>query len=118
MKYNLNQHLLDSRTYLVYLFEHKRFDTFDYDQTISEIQQTSQYQSWLNQATNVNIDLYPYLFTLHVITNNERNAFFKFLSIYMRKAELMDDNEDLTLAIAEKPECLIAFITAIQYYFL
>lgn len=120
MKCNLNHHFLDSQTYLCHLLESKRFNAHDYGKTISDIElMLSPIQKALREMAELsNINFDPYLFTLHVVDETERMAFYKFLKTYMIKTELLVPEEDLHHTIAVRPECFASFVFAMQYFFL
>jgi hypothetical protein len=122
MKVNLNNYMLDSQNYLIHLYDNNHIDHCDYDKYINVEGKNWNhiYADLIRICDDNNIDIYPYLYTLDRINDNEKNAFDKFYNIYMRKTEMIDKyNYDSAIEIAKQSlENLLTFIITIQYFFL
>lgn len=124
MKINLNHHILDSKTYCKYIFENVHLKhTTDYIKFVSLCSDDwhSRYPNLIHQGLLHNIDVYPYLYTLEIILDNEREAFFRFFSNYLSQTESETQyhidfiNMDSYMTNAEM---LAIFIISMQYFFL
>ncbi len=68
MKLNLNTHILDSKSYLNYLFENNQIKHVDFEKHIE--QNKSRWEIVYNkilELTDCDIDMYPYFYTLDIV---------------------------------------------------
>lgn len=118
MRINLNTMILDSHTYLSYLFEnnhikHKNYEKFmqnNYDKYNTEL---------LDLSDQYNINIAPYLYTLDCIDERSKKAFSVFLNTYMKRVGLIETTEeDILKMAANSIDYLAMLIITMQYYFL
>jgi len=123
MKPNLNNVILDSQTYLMYLFENKHIKHTDYDKFLGSFDPCPSCAEFIQFCETLSVDIYPYLYTLSCITSKELDAFVKFLSSYMIKTGFLSDCKDLQEGslydiVQISAEHVYIFIVSMQYYFL
>lgn len=122
MKYNLNTLILDSATYLTYLYENSRLNHCNYDKFMSiyEKDLMDEYTNLISMCNKHNIDIFPYFYTLKIVPPNDRHAFEKFFITCLKKNDmLVNDDIQLSTDIASSsPEHLATFIATMQYFFL
>ncbi len=123
MKLNLNTHILDSKSYLNYLFENNQIKHVDFEKHIE--QNKSRWEIVYNkilELTDCDIDMYPYFYTLDIVYDKERQAFIRFLSNYIDKPSNDCNNkaydEYLNNIIGTSVENIALFIITMQYFFL
>jgi hypothetical protein len=124
MKSNFNQHILDGQTYLFYLFDNRHIKHCDYERFVQtkEHEWKKNYPALMHICDIHGIDIYPYLYTLDRLHETEVISFSKFYSIYLRKTEMIPQDEreyHHALYFASMSiENLVAFIATMQYFFL
>lgn len=124
MKINLNNTILDSKTYLVQLFDNKHINHSNYNKyiTLNDILWQQSYHKLFKICNDYKINIYPYLYTLERITIKEKKSFTLFFITYMKKCEFIDlgyniNSDPLDLASLSL-ENLLIFIFTIQYFFI
>jgi len=124
MKLNLNTIILDSRSFLAYIYENNQIKHLDYDKHVEQNKSRWDLIYFNILSLSDDIDMYPYFYTLDVVNEKERYAFFKFFCNYIDKQTV--DYQDKTLSIetsinniaGNSLENIALFIITMQYFFL
>ncbi len=116
MKNNLNSCILDGKIYLAYLYENNQIKHVDYDKHVDE--NKTRWESVYDKIIEISneIDMYPYFYTLDVVSDKERQSFFRFFCNNIDKSKI--DNFDLNNIVGSCVENIALFIIAMQYFFL
>lgn len=123
MKLNLNTHILDSKSYLSYLYENAQFKHVDFEKHVEQHK-----SRWLVTYDKIlllsdyEIDMYPYFYTLDIVDHKERQAFFRFFCNYIDKSSNDSypkfNEEYLNNIVGISVENIALFIITMQYFFL
>ena len=72
------------------------------------------------QADRSGIDIYPYLYTMEVISPHELNNFKHFLRTYLSKVEDLPHGslDNIDTVVSASLDVLVMFIITMQYFFL
>jgi hypothetical protein len=114
MKTNFNSYILNHKQYLQYILLKYKESTSDYEAFCTSLE----FENEL--ANKYNINLNPYLYTIEKIYESEYEGFLMFYKIYLKKSEIDDDPniDNIVDYISDNLVHLVAFIIAMQYYFL
>lgn len=121
----------DAQYLMYYLRKHKK-NIQEYNNFCTVLKLSRENEEYISQVLNTcSIDLYPYLFTLQMITTTEFNSF---LVYYIQHASYADINVDKALDIFSNTEMsnmdklfsiimsdtllLISLLSVMQYYFI
>ena len=121
MKYNFNNHILDSSTYLSYLFDNTHMQHTEFEKYIEDNQSflDSKYKRILDFASSHDINLYPYIYTLEIVGVYRVESFRRYFVTSLLKNEMqVDIADELTDIAAISLEHLVAFIATCQHFFL
>lgn len=124
MKLNLNTIILDSRSFLAYIFENNQIKHVEYDRHIEQNK-----IRWESLYSNIfllsdDIDMYPYFYTLDVVNEKERHAFLKFFCNYIDKPNIDYQDKNISVGtsinnvVGNSLENIALFIITMQYFFL
>lgn len=122
MKVNLNSYILDSVSYLTYICENNQIHHVDYDKYIQSNQHElyKKYSRIFDVAENIDINIFPYIYTLEMITEREQLIFKKFFCNHLCKLDNMryDIETGIDEIAGSSIEHIVMFIATMQYFFL
>lgn len=124
MKLNLNTHILDSKSYLTYIYENNQLKHVEFDKHIE--QNKSRWSIIYDKIlllSEYEIDMYPYFYTLDIIDDKEKQAFLRFFCTYIDRtnndhSKFIDYAAYLNDLVGSSFENIALFIIAMQYFFL
>ena len=121
MKTNLNSCILDSKTYLTYLFENNQIKHVDYDKHIDD--NKDRWSKIYDKVISItDIDMNPYFYTLDIVSEKEKQSFFRFFCNYINIFHIdyksIEFEDCINNVVGSCVENIAIFIIAMQYFFL
>ena len=124
MKLNFNNSILNSSTFLSYLYDNNHITYHDYDKYVENNQSlwNLKYIKMIDLATIHEINIYPYIYILEIVGKERLEAFKRYFFILVSKNEMLcienPEHRDIIDVATLSLEHLVAFIITCQYFFL
>lgn len=122
MKVKLNNYILDGRSFLTYIYENHQIQHTDYAKYVSgnDDYLRSKYPKMVGMCDLSGIDIYPYLYTIEVVTRREQINFKRFFLTYLGKVDQTTYDMQVSIddIVGKSLDSIAMFIITVQYFFL